>query len=78
MSANLGAMLKRLDPDISIQVYEATEGLAQENSSGWPMPTCGLIRQWKQLRGRKTTARDLAREEPVGLDELVFGAQPRL
>jgi malate dehydrogenase (quinone) len=35
MSANLGAMLKRLDPDISIQVYEATEGLAQESSDGW-------------------------------------------
>lgn len=35
MSANLGAMLKRLEPALSIQVYEATEGLAQESSDGW-------------------------------------------
>ncbi|MET0261734.1 MAG: malate dehydrogenase (quinone) [Rariglobus sp.] len=35
MSANLGALLKRLDPKLSIQVYEATEGLAQESSHGW-------------------------------------------
>jgi malate dehydrogenase (quinone) len=35
MSANLGALLKRLDPALSIQVYEVTEELAQESSHGW-------------------------------------------
>ena len=35
MSANLGAMLKRLQPGLSIQVYEVTEDLAQESSHGW-------------------------------------------
>ncbi|MDB6128177.1 MAG: mqo [Verrucomicrobia bacterium] len=35
MSANLGALLKRLDPRLSIQVYEVTEDLAQESSHGW-------------------------------------------
>jgi malate dehydrogenase (quinone) len=35
MSANLGALLKRLDPRLKIQVYEVTEGLAQEASDGW-------------------------------------------
>ena len=35
MSANLGAMLKRLEPGLSIQLYEVTEGLAQESSDGW-------------------------------------------
>ena len=35
MSANLGAMLKRLEPSLSIQVYEVTEELAQESSHGW-------------------------------------------
>ena len=35
MSANLGAMLKRLDPRLSIQLYEAGDGLAQESSDGW-------------------------------------------
>jgi len=35
MSANLGAMLKRLEPNLSIQVYEVTEELAQESSNGW-------------------------------------------
>lgn len=35
MSANLGALLKRLDPKLSIQVYEATTELAQESSHGW-------------------------------------------
>ncbi len=35
MSANLGAILKRLDPALKIQVYEATDELAQENSRGW-------------------------------------------
>jgi len=35
MSANLGALLKRLDPALSIQVYEVTEELAQESSNGW-------------------------------------------
>jgi malate dehydrogenase (quinone) len=35
MSANLGAMLKRLDLALSIQVYEVTGDLAQEASNGW-------------------------------------------
>ena len=35
MSANLGALLKRLEPALSIQVYEVTEDLAQESSHGW-------------------------------------------
>lgn len=35
MSANLGALLKRLDPKLSIQVYEVTGELAQEASHGW-------------------------------------------
>jgi malate dehydrogenase (quinone) len=35
MSSNLGALLKRLDPTLSIQVYEVTEELAQESSHGW-------------------------------------------
>lgn len=35
MSSNLGALLKRLDPRLKIQVYEVTEGLAQEASDGW-------------------------------------------
>lgn len=35
MSANLGALLKRLDPQLKIQVYEVTDELAQEASNGW-------------------------------------------
>lgn len=35
MSANLGALLKRLEPKLSIQLYEVTEDLAQESSHGW-------------------------------------------
>ncbi len=35
MSANLGALLKRLEPALSLQVYEVTEDLAQESSHGW-------------------------------------------
>src|SRR5882762_4534443 len=35
MSANLGAMLKRLEPKLKIQLYEVTEELAQESSHGW-------------------------------------------
>ena len=35
MSANLGALLKRLEPSLSIQVYEATPKLAHESSHGW-------------------------------------------
>lgn len=35
MSANLGAMLKQLDPDLSIQLYEVTDEFAQESSNGW-------------------------------------------
>jgi len=35
MSANLAAMLKCLEPKLTIQVYEATEELAQESSDGW-------------------------------------------
>jgi malate dehydrogenase (quinone) len=35
MSANLGALLKSLDPKLRIQVYEVTEDVAQESSNGW-------------------------------------------
>jgi malate dehydrogenase (quinone) len=35
MSANLGALLKRLDPALSIQVFEAADELAYESSNGW-------------------------------------------
>lgn len=35
MSANLGALLKRLEPKLKIQLYEVTEELAQESSNGW-------------------------------------------
>ncbi len=35
MSANLAALLKRLDPKLTVQLYEATDGLAQESSDGW-------------------------------------------
>lgn len=35
MSANLGALLKRLEPGLRIQVYEVTDALAQESSDGW-------------------------------------------
>src|SRR5476649_184884 len=35
MSANLGAMLKRLEPALAIQVYEVTDELARESSDGW-------------------------------------------
>lgn len=35
MSATLGAVLKQMDPSIRIQLYECTEGLADEASNGW-------------------------------------------
>ncbi|MEE9404545.1 MAG: malate dehydrogenase (quinone) [Algisphaera sp.] len=35
MSATLGAMLKTLDPSLSIELYEAADELAQEASNGW-------------------------------------------
>ena len=35
MSAHLAAMLKCLEPRLSIQLYEVTDGLAQESSDGW-------------------------------------------
>ena len=35
MSANLGALLKCLDPTLKIQVYEATADVAEESSNGW-------------------------------------------
>ena len=35
MSSNLAALLKRLDPSLTIQVYEAAEELALESSNGW-------------------------------------------
>jgi len=35
MSSTLGAMLKRLQPDLKIQLYEVTKELAQESSDGW-------------------------------------------
>ncbi|MCH6257452.1 malate dehydrogenase (quinone) [Puniceicoccaceae bacterium K14] len=35
MSSTLGAMLKKLDPNLRIQLYEMTEEFAQEASNGW-------------------------------------------
>lgn len=35
MSANLGALLKRLQPELKIQLFEVTSELAQEASNGW-------------------------------------------
>ncbi len=35
MSANLGFMLKQLDPKLSIQLYEVTDKVSQEASDGW-------------------------------------------
>lgn len=35
MSATLGAMLKHLDPQLSIQLYEAADDFALEASNGW-------------------------------------------
>lgn len=35
MSATLGAMLKHLDPQLSIRLYEAADEYAQEASNGW-------------------------------------------
>ena len=35
MSSTLGAMLKELDPEKKIQLYEMTSGLGQEASNGW-------------------------------------------
>ena len=35
MSAHLGAMLKRLDPRLAIEVYEAAPEPARESSDGW-------------------------------------------
>ena len=35
MSANLGALLKRLDPSLNIQLFEAADEFGQESSDGW-------------------------------------------
>ena len=35
MSATLAAVLKKLQPEFSIQIYEVTDELAQEASNGW-------------------------------------------
>lgn len=35
MSATLGAMLKILDPNLSIAIYERLDGIAEESSSAW-------------------------------------------
>lgn len=35
MSSTLGAVLKEMDPSMRIQLYECTEGLADEASNGW-------------------------------------------
>ncbi|HAV13860.1 MAG TPA: malate dehydrogenase (quinone) [Opitutae bacterium] len=35
MSSTLGAMLKELNPELKIQLYEMTEELAKEASNGW-------------------------------------------
>ena len=35
MSSNLGALLKKLDPQMSIQLFEVTDEFAREASNGW-------------------------------------------
>ncbi len=35
MSSTLGALLKRLAPELILQVFEVTDGLARESSDGW-------------------------------------------
>jgi malate dehydrogenase (quinone) len=35
MSANLGALLKCIDPNLKIELYEVTDQLSQESSNGW-------------------------------------------
>ncbi len=35
MSSTLGVILKRLAPNLSVQLYEATDELAPESSHGW-------------------------------------------
>ena len=35
MSASLAAIVKRLDPGLSVQVFEVADGLSQESSDGW-------------------------------------------
>jgi malate dehydrogenase (quinone) len=35
MSANLSALLKKLSPELSLQMYEGTEEISQESSNGW-------------------------------------------
>jgi len=35
MASNLGALLKRLDPALRVQLYEVTDELAEESSNGW-------------------------------------------
>ena len=35
MSSTLGSMLKELNPELRIQLYEMTEEFAQEASNGW-------------------------------------------
>lgn len=35
MSSNLGALLKSLDPNLKIQLYEVTDEFAKEASNGW-------------------------------------------
>src|SRR5687767_13722496 len=35
MSAHIGTMLKRLDPRLAIELYEAAPELARESSDGW-------------------------------------------
>jgi len=35
MSATLGTMLRGLDPDLKIELFEAADAFAQEASNGW-------------------------------------------
>ena len=35
MSANLGALLKCIEPNLKIELFEVTEELSQESSNGW-------------------------------------------
>ncbi len=63
MSANLGAMLKRLAPSLSIQLVEHTDALAQESSNGWNNAGTGHAAICELSY---TPERDLTGKVPIG------------
>ena len=51
MSANLGVLLKQLDPALKIELYEVTKELSQESSTGGIMPALVMpvFVRWRTL-----------------------------